>query len=183
MDKEVKIGEVAVTKDANNLTASGVGSCLVIALYDPNLKIGALAHAMLARRETKDMRQRTNDMKQRTNDNRHPLPSGEREKAHRAFSGEGVPQDTKYIDAAIDEMLKKMLWQGAKRENLEAKLIGGANMFSAFVSDIGKQNVLSAKEKLKKEGIKLVGESVGGSQGRSVEFSAASGIVTVKMKF
>jgi len=56
-------------------------------------------------------------------------------------------------------------------------------MFSAFESDIGKDNVSSAKEKLKKEGIKIVGEVVGGSQGRSVEFSVASGIVTVKVKF
>ncbi|ODS34521.1 MAG: chemotaxis protein, partial [Candidatus Scalindua rubra] len=64
---------------------------------------------------------------------------------------------------------------------MEAKLIGGANMFTAFKSNIGKETVLSAKEKLKKEGVNLIGEVVGGSQGRSVEFCIASGIVTVKM--
>lgn len=56
-------------------------------------------------------------------------------------------------------------------------------MFSAFESDIGERNVLSAKQKLKNEGVKLFGEVVGGSQGRSVEFSVGSGIVTVKTKF
>ena len=35
----------------------------------------------------------------------------------------------------------------------------------------------------KEEGIKVIGESVGGSIGRSVEFSVSSGIVTVKTKF
>jgi len=34
-----------------------------------------------------------------------------------------------------------------------------------------------------KEGIALVGECVGGSQGRSVEFSVASGVVTVRTGF
>ena len=76
-----------------------------------------------------------------------------------------------------------MVTHGAKKENLEAKLVGGANMFPALKSDIGKENVLAAKLILKKEGIRLVGESVGGSQGRSVEFPIASGIVTVKTKF
>ena len=49
--------------------------------------------------------------------------------------------------------------------------------------DIGKDNVLSAREKLQAEGIKIVGECVGGSQGRSVEFSPTTGVVTVKIKF
>jgi len=56
-------------------------------------------------------------------------------------------------------------------------------MFSAFESDFGKENVSRAKEKLKKAGIAIVGECVGGSQGRSVEFSVTTGIVTVKTKF
>ena len=149
MDIEVKMGDIALAKNADNLAASGIGSCVAIVLYDPKLKIGALAHAML---------------------HHSPTP------------GHGSA-DTKYIDTAIDEMLKKMLTYGAKKQDTEAKIVGGANMFSILDSDIGKQNVLSAKEKLKKEGIKLAGECVGGSIGRSVEFCIATGIVTVKTKF
>ncbi len=155
MDIDVKIGDVAIAKDSDNLSASGIGSCLAIILYDPKLKLGALAHAMLSS---------------------PTVGPGLQVTAHE--SG-----DTKYVDVAIDEMLTKMLSRGAKREDLEAKLIGGANMFPAFKSDIGNQNVLCAEEKLKKEGIKMIGEAVGGSQGRSVEFSVSSGIVTVKIKF
>lgn len=157
VDIEVKMGNSAVTRrSSDNLTASGIGSCLVITLYDPKRKVGALAHAMLpSNSPARDERQGAMDKR----------------------------RDAMYVGVAIDEMLKKIKAFGAKREDLEAKLIGGANMFAAFKSDIGKQNVLSAKEKLKKEGIKLVGEAVGGSIGRSVEFCVASGIVTVKKKF
>ena len=105
------------------------------------------------------------------------LPSSKRDTAD--CSG----KDTRYIGIAINEMLRKMELQGIKRQDIEAKLIGGANMFSAFKSSISEDNISCAREELKKEGIKLAGECIGGSQGRSVEFSVASGIVTVKTKF
>ena len=91
--------------------------------------------------------------------------------------------DTRYADIAIDEMLKKIVAQGAKKEFIVAKLIGGANMFSAIISKIGEDNISYTREKLKNVGVPIVGECVDGSQGRSVEFSCASGIVTVKTKF
>ena len=135
-DIEVYVGEYKVAKDSDNLTASGIGSCMVTTLFDPKLNIGAMSHSML----------------------------------------------TAQISEHIDEMLSKLCSLGSSRGNIEAKLVGGANMFPALESNIGMQNVLSAKEKLKKEGIKLCGEAVGGSVGRSAEFCTASGIVTVKMK-
>ncbi len=153
--REVKMCETAIAKDSEILAASGIGSCVVITLYHPGCKIGAMAHAMLP--------------------NNCSLVIG------RKLSNES--RHTKYVDEAIDEMLRNMESKGAKAGDLEAKIAGGANMFPACGSDIGRDNVLSAKEKLKKEGIKVVGESVGGTIGRSVEFSVASGIVTVKIKF
>lgn len=157
METDVQIGKIAIAKGHEVLTSSGIGSCLVITLYDPKRKIGALAHSMLSNCYPSSVASDQN-----TNDE---------------------SRDTKYIDIAINEMIRQMETQGANRADFEAKLIGGANMFSAFESDIGKENILSAKEKLKKEGIKLIGEAVGGSQGRSVEFSIDSGIVAVKVKF
>lgn len=95
----------------------------------------------------------------------------------------GAQPDVKYVDTAIDITLEKMRSLGAQSFDIKAKLAGGANMFGLTASDIGKENVLSAKKKLKQEGIKLIGESTGGSVGRSVEFSIATGIVTVKISF
>lgn len=155
LGKEVKICETAIAKEPGILTASAVGSCVVITLYHPRRKIGAMAHAMLP--------------------NRQSLCVG--------CESPNKSRDTKHVDEAIDEILRMMKTQGAKAEDLEAKIVGGANMFPGCGADIGRDSVLSAKEKLKKEGIKVVGESVGGSIGRSVEFSVASGIMTVKIKF
>ena len=172
------MGDVAVIEGPHNLITSGVGSCLVVTLYDPKLQIGALAHTMLPLSPTQNAEHET------------PLS---RNSSSESLTNQQVclvaeqvsakVKDTKYIDVAIDEMLEKMESQGAKREDLEAKLIGGANMFHSFDSDIGKDNVSSAKDRLKKEGVKIVGECVGGSQGRSVEFSPTTGVVTVKIKF
>lgn len=162
MNKEVQMGQIEAGKNEDALIASGIGSCLVITLYDPKQKIGALAHTMLPARRMFSEARNSEHERRKTN--------------------LGLP-DTRYADTAIDEMLKKIVAQGAKRENLEAKLIGGANMFSAFTSKIGEDNISYAREKLKKLGIAAVGECVGGSQGRSIEFSVASGIVTVKTKF
>lgn len=159
MDTEVKIGEIAVAKSPDNLIASAVGSCLVITIYDPKLKIGALAHAML------------------------PSRGASRATHHEIRDTQYTSRDTRYVNTAIDEILRQLNTLGAKGEDLEAKLIGGANMFPALKSDIALDNISCAKEKLSKEGIKIVGESVGGNQGRSVEFSISSGIVTVKIKF
>lgn len=169
MDIEVKMGDIAVAENADNLTASGIGSCVAITLYAPKLKIGALAHAMLpASRSSCGVRDASNTI--------HNTQCEIRDTRYET-------RDTRYVDTAIDEMLKRMLTWGAKNQDLEAKIIGGANMFSILDSDVGKQNVLSAKEKLKKEGIKIVGECTGGSIGRSVEFCVTPGIVTVKTKF
>lgn len=144
------MGELQVAKSPVNLITQGVGSCLIVALYDPNLKIGGLAHTMLA-----------------------GLP----------HSMDGEQKDTRYVVTAIEEMLRQMEHLGSKRKKIESKLIGAANMFPDIESDMGKKIVLSAKEKLKKEDIALIGESTGGSVGKSVEFSTTSGIVTIKMKF
>lgn len=159
-DVEVPMGEIKVAKAGENLIALGIGSCLVITFYDSKQKIGALAHTMLpARRMSSEVRD----------------PKDERRLS--------ASPDTRYADTAMDEMIKRIEAQGAKRENLKAKIIGGANMFSAITSKIGEDNISYAREKLKKIGIAIVGECVGGSQGRSVEFSVTTGIVTVKTKF
>ena len=178
MDIEVHMGDIAVIEGPHNLMTCGVGSCLVVTLCDLKRQIGALAHTMLSLSPTQDSEHRTPLSWRSSSEN---LPGQQACLVAEEVSTK-VP-DTKYLEVAIDEMLKRMQTQGVEREDLEAKLIGGANMFPSFDSNIGRNNVSSAKKKLKKEGIKIAGECVGGSQGRSVEFSPTTGIVTVKTKF
>ena len=172
------MGDVAVIEGPHNLITSGVGSCLVVTLYDPKRQVGALAHTMLPSSPTPNTR---DEAHLSADSSGQILPVQQACLVKEEVSAKA--KDTRYIDVAINEMLKRIESQGAEREDLEAKLIGGANMFPSFDSDIGKDNVSSAKEKLKKERIKIVGECVGGSQGRSVEFSPTTGVVTVKIKF
>jgi len=47
IEKKVGIGEVRVDHGDVMLAAYGIGSCVVIVLYDPEVKIGGLAHVML----------------------------------------------------------------------------------------------------------------------------------------
>jgi len=169
VNKEVVMGQIEVGKNEDVLIASGIGSCLAITFYDAKEKIGVLAHTMLPARRMSFEARNPNDA----------VPVGRQE---RRTTNDASP-DTRYADTAIEQMLKKVESLGAKRQNLEAKIIGGANMFSAFKSSIGENNISYARKKLKDAGIAIVGECVGGSQGRSVEFSIATGIVTVKTKF
>jgi len=175
MQKEVQMGQIETGKNEDVLIAPGIGSCLVIALYDSKQKIGALAHTMLPARR---MSATADYADRKTADY-----AEESRRSRRLQSAASAVADTRYADTAIDEMLKRIDALGAKREDLEAKLIGGANMFSAFTSKIGEDNISYARKKLQNAGITIVGECVGGSQGRSVEFSVATGIVTVKTKF
>jgi len=47
---EVGMGEYMVANDPITLVSKGVGSCIVISLYDRTSKIGAMAHAMLPKK-------------------------------------------------------------------------------------------------------------------------------------
>lgn len=47
IEKKVGIGEVQVEQGEVMLSAYGIGSCVVILLYEPEVKIGGLAHIML----------------------------------------------------------------------------------------------------------------------------------------
>ena len=148
VDIEVEIAHSEIARDPDSLIARGIGSCVIVTLYDPKLKIGALSHSVLPQHDI----QKDNN-------------------------------PARFVDTAIDDMLHKMISLGCTRKNIEAKIIGGANMFPGIESNIGKENIISAREKLKKENIKIVGEATGGTVGRSIEFSAKNGLVTVKIMF
>jgi chemotaxis protein CheD len=74
------------------------------------------------------------------------------------------------MELLVNGLMKK----GARRERLEAKLFGGAKMMERL-SDIGKLNADFAERFLKHEGIRLVGGSLGGEQGRRIQFWPVSG--------
>ncbi|MBN1500420.1 MAG: chemotaxis protein CheD [Spirochaetes bacterium] len=90
---------------------------------------------------------------------------------------------TKYADTAIPILIQKMEDNGGSRLNFEAKIFGGSKMFSHHnfekMSQIGIDNINMVKKILQDENIPIVDEDVGGHTGRTIEFSAETGLVTV----
>lgn len=90
----------------------------------------------------------------------------------------------KYVDLAIPELIRKVIENGALRENLKCKLIGGASMFNfsdiSLISDIGKRNVIKAREVLLEEKIEIISEDVFGTKGRTISINTSTGETVVK---
>ncbi|MDA2913213.1 chemotaxis protein CheD [Acidobacteriia bacterium AH_259_A11_L15] len=89
----------------------------------------------------------------------------------------------RYADTAIATLLEGMKSRGAIPEDMVAKMVGGARMFSSCShssAGIGEQNAMSIKHILNTEGIPLVGEDTGGHHGREIEFHLVSGKLIVR---
>ncbi|MEH3101057.1 MAG: chemotaxis protein CheD [Sphingomonas adhaesiva] len=76
---------------------------------------------------------------------------------------------------AMEVLINEMLKMGAVRHRMKARIFGGATMHRGF-RDIGGANIAFARRFLQDERIPLVGEDVGGTCARRVEFRAALGL-------
>lgn len=85
----------------------------------------------------------------------------------------------KFADTGVEELLKRVVAKGAKKEKLVAKIAGGAQMFSANTNSpslqVGRRNVEAVKAKLSQLGIRLVAEDTGENYGRTVVFYPETG--------
>lgn len=75
---------------------------------------------------------------------------------------------------AMELLVNALLGRGARRERLEAKLFGGARLIDGL-TDIGRQNADFAEQFLAAEGIRHVGGSLRGENGRKIQFWPVSG--------
>jgi chemotaxis protein CheD len=95
-----------------------------------------------------------------------------------------VSNPLKFADLAIPMLLKDMEKMGANKNNIRAKIAGGASMFtftdSRMNMDIGNRNSISVKNILNKFSIPLLNEDVGGNKGRTMIFDTQTGIVQIK---
>ena len=90
----------------------------------------------------------------------------------------GRKNPLKYADTGIRETLRQMEAQGASRSRITVKIAGGAEMFEVNggnLGNIGQRNIESVHTILRKEGIRLLGEYVGGSVARTMLFDVDSG--------
>lgn len=90
---------------------------------------------------------------------------------------------TKFADTAIPFMLAEMEKNGALRERLVIKMVGGAQMFSTLEKGretIGPRNVAAVEEALRKAGLEAAAKSVGGTLGKSVCFDLETGELRIR---
>lgn len=87
---------------------------------------------------------------------------------------EGLDEGRRYGAYAMELLINEILRRGGKRENLEAKLFGGARMFGGL-SDVGASNAAFAEKFLRDEGIPVVGSSLGGLSARRVQYWPTTG--------
>lgn len=95
-----------------------------------------------------------------------------------------VVNRAKFADTAIVDLIDKMIDLGADKNNIVAKLAGGAQMFSFSsgheIMRIGQRNIEAARSILKELQIPIISEDVGGNYGRTIELSSKDGMLKVK---
>ena len=141
----VGIADMKILQFQGELITYALGSCIGICLYDPNVKLAALVHIML------------------------PINMEA-----------GRKNTMKYADTGIRETLKQMEARGARRARMTAKIAGGAKMFELAnghnsLGNIGQRNIESVRLNLRREGVRITSENVGGSVARTLSFFPATG--------
>ncbi|MEM9433272.1 MAG: chemotaxis protein CheD [Pseudomonadota bacterium] len=80
----------------------------------------------------------------------------------------------KYGTNAMEVLINKILQMGGRKQNLQAKLFGGASLVSNL-GNIGEKNIVFAREFLDAESIECIAESLGGTNARRLRFAPTSG--------
>jgi chemotaxis protein CheD len=148
----VGMSSMKTAQDDEVLVSYGIGSCIVIVMYDATITAGALAHAMV------------------------PLPSSKQN-----LHGNPYRYVESTIDSMLTALLK-MGASKSRLEAKVIGGASMFKVFEQDTNSIGKRNVEAAQKKLKHEGIKTVATDTGGNAGRSVRFFMATGAVEVVTK-
>lgn len=97
---------------------------------------------------------------------------------------DNVTKPAKFADLGIPLLVTEIRRKGGKVNYLQAKMAGGAQMFSGanekFMLNIGERNITNARSTLNRMGIKVLAEEVGGNRGRTMILDTVSGQVLIR---
>jgi chemotaxis protein CheD len=98
------------------------------------------------------------------------------------WNGQGLASP-KFGNIAINKLLEKMLSMGCMKKNLIAKIFGGGNIIETSTAQfmIGDRNIAVAKDMLQELNLHIISQSVGGCQGRKIQFNTMTGEVKQKI--
>lgn len=152
MSELIRVGmaDYKVGKSPATLISYGLGSCIGVSLYDPQLKVGGLLHIMLP--DSKQARASDNPAK---------------------FADTGVPLMLKDVLAlgAVKSRLVAKLAGGAQMFAFQN---------ATDVMRVGSRNAEAVKKLLQANGIRIIAEDTGGTYGRTVSIDLTNGSYKVK---
>jgi chemotaxis protein CheD len=132
-----------------------LGSCLSVTMFHRKARVGAICHGLLPKCR------------------------------ERAVCSRSCAERAKYVECAIEMMVRLFDENRLKRSEIEVKVFGGADMFSMRLGgrnniSVGRQNVEIAQQTLEKAGMRVIAMDVGGATGRKLFFNTATGDVLMK---
>jgi chemotaxis protein CheD len=132
-----------------------LGSCLSVTMFHRKARVGAICHGLLPKCR------------------------------ERAVCSRSCAERAKYVECAIEMMVKLFDENKLKRSEIEVKVFGGADMFSMRLGgknsiSVGRQNIEIAQLTLEKAGMRVIALDVGGTAGRKLFFNTATGDVLMK---
>lgn len=142
----VAIGKIKTGKSPDVLAVYGIGSCVVVAIYDSRRKVGGLAHIMLP-----------------VTCSNSPTNSSELNK----YADHGVK---KLLDSLLEKGSSK---RNLTAQIVGGSKMFSTN--SHYENNVGCDNIRSVKSILASLEVKLISEDTGGTKGRSVEFDLETG--------
>ncbi len=148
----VDISKIVIGYSNDILKIPALGSCIGLVIYPRNKtnpdRVAIMGHIMLPESHRK-------------------LISNKQKKNYSL---------AKYSDQAVPRMIAKLEKLGFSRRDLDAKMVGGAKMFSisSDTLDIGKENTRVTTNLLREYKIPLVKHYTGGERGMNVRFKVKS---------
>ncbi|HSJ07687.1 MAG TPA: chemotaxis protein CheD [Longimicrobiales bacterium] len=147
----VGVGDMAVSDDPDAMLITyALGSCIGIAVFDPDACVGGLLHAMLPQSSIDEARART--------------------------------RPAMFVDTGIPALFRACYELGASKQRLEVKLAGGSaiNGTGADHFQIGKRNLLMARQLFWKNSVLVRAQDVGGSASRTMSLDVGTGGVMIR---
>lgn len=91
----------------------------------------------------------------------------------------------KFADTGIIDMFEHMINTGSRKNDLVAKIAGGAQMFSYGLANnelmsVGQKNIEAVKNILADLGIPIIAEDIGLNYGRTIIFNAETGNLIIR---
>ena len=141
-------GQYFVTRNDDVITTV-LGSCISACVRDPVARVGGMNHFMLP----------------------EDITNGSS-----SWLQPAAGLSTRYGSFAMESLINDLLKLGARRERLEIKLTGGGQIL-ASATDVGERNIAFARQWLSLEGLRIVGEDVGDTFPRRVQYFPITGRV------